>query len=74
MTEPAGARERHADLVERITRANRRYYEDDAPELADSEYDALFRELVELEELRPGAGDAGIAHAPRRGPPIDGLQ
>ena len=29
------------------------YYEKDAPEISDYEYDALFRELVELEEKHP---------------------
>jgi DNA ligase (NAD+) len=44
---------RHADLAEQIRRANRLYYEDDAPELADAEYDALFRELVAIETAHP---------------------
>ena len=47
------ARARHAELVEQVRRANRRYYEDDAPELTDAEYDALFRELVALETAFP---------------------
>ncbi len=49
----AAARARHAELVEHVRRANRRYYEDDAPELTDAEYDALFRELVALETAFP---------------------
>ncbi|MEK6720346.1 MAG: NAD-dependent DNA ligase LigA [Chloroflexota bacterium] len=54
MTERAAdAASRHADLVARISRANRLYYEDDAPEIEDAEYDALFRELVELERDHP---------------------
>ncbi len=44
---------RHAELAEQIRRANRLYYEDDAPELSDAEYDVLFRELVALEAARP---------------------
>ena len=44
---------RHAVLAEQILRANRLYYEDDAPELADAEYDGLFRELVALETAFP---------------------
>lgn len=32
---------------------NRRYYQLDAPEISDAEYDALFRELTELEERYP---------------------
>lgn len=36
-----------------IERANRQYYELDQPEITDAEYDALFRELVELETQYP---------------------
>jgi DNA ligase (NAD+) len=50
---PSDAEARHADLAETIRRANRLYYEDDAPELTDAEYDALFRELVALETAFP---------------------
>ena len=50
---PAAAAARHADLAEQIRRANRRYYEEDAPDLTDAEYDALFRELVALEAAHP---------------------
>jgi len=49
----ARPRERHAALVEAIERANRLYYVDDAPDLSDAEYDALMRELVELEAANP---------------------
>jgi DNA ligase (NAD+) len=51
--EPAAAEARHAELAERVRRANRLYYEQDAPELSDAEYDALFRELVALETAFP---------------------
>jgi DNA ligase (NAD+) len=44
---------RVAELRERIERANRLYYEQDAPEITDAEYDALFAELVELEQAYP---------------------
>jgi len=36
---------------------NDRYYREDAPEISDAEYDALFRELQELEEAHPGFFD-----------------
>lgn len=49
----AAAAARHADLAARIDRANERYYELDAPEISDAEYDALFRELVALETAHP---------------------
>jgi DNA ligase (NAD+) len=44
---------RHADLAASIDRANRLYYEQDAPELSDAEYDARFRLLVALETAHP---------------------
>ncbi|MFM2105439.1 MAG: hypothetical protein RL338_471 [Chloroflexota bacterium] len=53
MTVPPGIAERHAGLVAAIEEANRRYYVEDAPTLTDAEYDALMRELVELEEAHP---------------------
>jgi DNA ligase (NAD+) len=49
----ASAAGRVAELRAQIERANRLYYEADAPELSDAEYDALFRELVELEQAYP---------------------
>ena len=49
----AAAEARHADLVEQVRRANRLYYDDDAPELTDAEYDQLFRRLVALETAFP---------------------
>jgi DNA ligase (NAD+) len=44
---------RHAALAAQVERANRLYYELDAPELSDAEYDQLFRELVALETAHP---------------------
>ncbi len=49
----AAAEARHAELAEQVRRANRLYYEDDAPELEDAEYDQLFRRLVALETAFP---------------------
>ncbi|MGZ6270308.1 MAG: NAD-dependent DNA ligase LigA, partial [Candidatus Limnocylindrales bacterium] len=51
--EPAAAEARHAQLAEEIRQANRLYYQEDAPELSDAEYDARFRELVALETAFP---------------------
>ncbi|MDD5757508.1 MAG: NAD-dependent DNA ligase LigA [Desulfobulbaceae bacterium] len=47
------ARQRLALLRERINYHAHRYYVLDDPEVADVEYDALFRELLELEERYP---------------------
>jgi DNA ligase (NAD+) len=47
----ARARARH--LRERIDDANHRYYVLDDPSITDAEYDALLRELIELETRHP---------------------
>ena len=44
---------RHAELAAEIDHANELYYAQDAPELSDADYDALFRELVALETAYP---------------------
>jgi DNA ligase (NAD+) len=44
---------RVVELRKQIDEANRQYYVLDQPELTDAEYDALFRELVELETEFP---------------------
>jgi len=52
LEEPAAVA-RHAELTEQIRRANHLYYEADAPELSDAEYDQLLRELVAIETAFP---------------------
>ncbi|ADH87112.1 NAD-dependent DNA ligase LigA [Desulfurivibrio alkaliphilus] len=52
------ARQRVAELREQIRYHNHRYYVLDDPEIPDAEYDALFRELQELEERYPGLAGA----------------
>ena len=47
------ARTRIQSLRKTITHHAKLYYENDAPEISDYEYDALFRELTELEEAWP---------------------
>ncbi|MEO6796776.1 MAG: NAD-dependent DNA ligase LigA [Candidatus Dormibacter sp.] len=47
------AQARILDLRTLIDRANREYYVLDNPEITDAEYDALFKELVELETQFP---------------------
>ena len=51
--DPAAATARHAELSTILERANRLYYAEDAPELADAEYDHQLRELIDLEEAYP---------------------
>lgn len=47
---PVEARERHAELSEQLNDARWRYHVLDAPTVSDGEFDALMRELVDLEE------------------------
>ena len=47
------AQARVLELRKVIDRASRQYYVLDQPEITDAEYDALFRELVELETQYP---------------------
>jgi len=44
---------RAAELRALLAHHSQRYYVDDDPEIGDDEYDALYRELVELESERP---------------------
>jgi len=50
---PADIKERMARLRDTIRRHDYLYYVKDRPEIADSEYDRLFAELVRLEEAHP---------------------
>ncbi len=45
---------RARELRERINLHDRLYYQEARPEISDAEYDALFRELQELEARHPG--------------------
>ncbi len=47
------ARKRIAELRAQIAHHNQLYYEQAAPEISDREYDALYRELVDLEKAHP---------------------
>ena len=60
------ARKRVEELRAVIEKNNRLYYDQDAPELEDFEYDALTRELKELEAQYPELVTAGFAHPARR--------
>ena len=57
-----GAAEKRIDELRKIIEYhNQRYYQQDAPEVSDAEYDRLMRELQELENLYP---DEGIPSSP----------
>ena len=51
------AKEKVLSLRESIAYHSRRYYEEDAPEISDYEYDAMYRELQELESAFPALDD-----------------
>ena len=53
MREKADIRTSIEDLRERVRYHNRRYYVEDAPEVSDAEYDALYKELEALEAEHP---------------------
>jgi len=53
MSAPSNAVERHAALVDEIRAHDYRYYVLDDPAVTDRDYDALYRELRELEEAYP---------------------
>lgn len=48
------AKNRIDKLIDLINYHNNRYYNDDAPEISDFEYDKLMKELIKLEEENPG--------------------
>ncbi|MGH3319020.1 MAG: NAD-dependent DNA ligase LigA [Streptosporangiaceae bacterium] len=50
---PADVRKRHGELCQEIDDHNYRYHVLDAPIVSDAEYDALMRELQEIEETYP---------------------
>ena len=53
MAESVDVRDRIEDLREQIRHHNRLYHIEDAPEISDAEYDALYKELEELEAENP---------------------
>lgn len=53
MTDGTDIRERIEALREQLRHHNRRYYIEDAPEISDAEYDALYNDLEKLEADHP---------------------
>jgi len=52
-TDPQALQRRVEELRQQINYHNYRYYALDSPEVSDAEYDALFRELREIETTHP---------------------
>lgn len=55
----AATRQRHAALCAELERHSRLYYQDDAPQISDAGYDALFAEMLALEVAHPELVGAG---------------
>ncbi|MBC7950716.1 MAG: NAD-dependent DNA ligase LigA [Rhodospirillaceae bacterium] len=68
---PFEARIEHATLVEQVTRWDRQYHAEDAPEVDDAVYDAAKRRLLEIEavfpELAKNSPTAKVGAAPAEG-------
>ncbi len=52
------AKEYMEELAKKLIYHRKKYYEDDAPEISDFEFDAMMRELEELEKKYPEFADA----------------
>jgi DNA ligase (NAD+) len=66
-------RERLVWLRREIERHNHRYHVLNAPEIGDTEYDRLFRELVDLEAAHPDLDDPNSPTRRVGAPPVDGF-
>jgi DNA ligase (NAD+) len=67
-------RDRVEDLREQVRYHNRRYHVDDAPEISDAEYDALYRELEALEDEHPELITPDSPTQRVGGEPIEGFE
>jgi DNA ligase (NAD+) len=71
---PANAKQRHAELSAAIERHNRLYYVDAHTEISDFEFDALMRELEELEEQYPPLRTPASPTQRVGGAPMEGFE
>lgn len=69
----SGIRQRVEDLRRQLEHHNRRYYIDAHPEISDAEYDALYRELLALEEEHPELADPSSPTRRVGGGKLDGF-
>lgn len=69
----AEAAERAAHLRAEIEEHNRRYYEEAAPVISDQEFDALLRELINLETAHPELATPNSPTQKVGGKPIEGF-
>nr|MBX2823278.1 NAD-dependent DNA ligase LigA [Gammaproteobacteria bacterium] len=71
---PAKVVSRAKELHQQLHEHNHRYHVLDAPLIADTEYDQLFRELVDLEEAWPALKSPDSPTLRVGGPPLDGFE
>jgi len=74
MPKPVPAAARVAELRTVLERANRAYYADAEPVMADMEYDRLLAELTELENAHPELADDASPTRRVGGAPIEGFK
>ena len=74
MVQETNIRGRIEEIRERVRYHNRRYYVEDAPEIGDAEYDALYRELEALEAEHPELVTADSPTQRVGGEPLEGFQ
>lgn len=69
-TDPAAARARHDEVARAVRDARYRYYVLSAPSITDAEFDALWAELLALEEAHPELA-AATSPSQQVGAPVD---
>ena len=74
MAEASNIRGRIQDLRELVRYHNRRYYVEDAPEIGDAEYDALYKELETLEGEHPELVTLDSPTQKVGGEPLEGFE
>lgn len=70
----SNASSRAAELRRLIAHHDRLYYEEAAPEISDRDYDALLRELRDLEEAQPGLRTPDSPTQRVGGKPLEGFR
>ncbi|MCP3903766.1 MAG: NAD-dependent DNA ligase LigA [Planctomycetes bacterium] len=70
----AADKKRIVELRRLLADANRAYFVDAEPTMADSEYDALLRELISLEEAHPELDDPASPSRRVGGEPLEGFR
>ena len=71
---PKSPKDRAAELREELERHNRLYYVENKPEISDRQFDALMRELQELEEAHPELQTPDSPTKRVGGEPVEGFE